>query len=341
MDLEELLADPAFDVPMPAGALGRIDHQARGLRRRRAAVMVLPLLIVGGAATTLLGATLGVGSPHAVYGPAAPAATSPSLRPASPLPYQRAEHAVLLNCAVGVSEQEMQRFGGFTSVSNLVTGDPVADCAALMRAHDATTPPPLTAYSDGHVYLTVVPSSWAMPASFKPLPAGFHVDRARVAAQQALADPIDGPSAESDQCLTETDAVNATRTVLSEVGLPSYTVDVLKRERGANGSTTCAFAIFPPEEGSQVLIQGANKSTVTLTGPVQRFIGLLRRDVASGCLSAAAAEATVRDDAQAVPLAAGEFTIINRTSRDGGCTRVDLAGQGERAVVILRSAPLP
>jgi len=339
MDIEELLADPAFDVVMPAGALDRVAHQARGLRRRRAALTVLPLLAVGVAATTLLGATPGIGSRHALEGPAATATASPSPRLSS-LPYQRAEHAVVLNCAYGVNKREMQRLGGFTSVSNLVTGDPVADCAALMKANDVKTPP-LTAYADGHVYLTVVPSSWAMPSSYKPLPAGFQVDLARVAAQQALEDPVDGPAAASGQCLTETEAVSATRTVLSEVGLPTYTVDMLTPARGADGSTRCAFAIFPPEEGSQVLIEGDVNSTPTLTGPIQRFIGLLRRDVAGGCLSAASAKAKVSHDAQAVPLPAGGFTIINRTNGDGGCTRVDLIHQDDHATVILRSAPLP
>lgn len=99
--------------------------------------------------------------------------------------------------------------------------------------------------------------------------------------------------------------------------------------------------MFPQEDASQVLIQGDVNSVPTLTGPIQRFIGLLRRDVAGGRLSGAAAEAKVRDDAQAVPLAAGGFTILNRTSGDGGCTRIDLVHQYDHATVILRSAPLP
>jgi len=339
MDIEQLLADPAYDFPMPPGTLGRIDRRARRLRRRRAALTVLPILVVCGAVTTLLSAQPGTGFRHAPYGASASPTSSPSPQPPS-LPYQRANHAMVLNCAIGVTEQEMQRFGGFASITNFVTGDPVEDCAALMVIQGVGTPPTLTAYADGHVYLTVVPSSWTMPASYKPLAAGFHVDLARVAAEHALDDPIDGPAPSSTQCLSQRDAVDLTRTRLNEVGLPSYTIDVLEPARGADGSTTCAFAIFPPEDGTKVLIQGGDNLPPTGSGPTYRFINLLRRDVAGRCLSAVAAEAKVKDDARSAGLSTRQYTIVNRADRGGDCTRVDLA-DGGRATVVLRSAPLP
>jgi hypothetical protein len=326
MDLDTLLADPCFDLPVPAGAMEEVDRSARRVRLRRRVLIGGPVLAVAALGVSPLGS--GTPSGSVTY-----ADSSASPEP-PPLPYQPPETAMRLNCAAGVTQQEVEREGGFTAISNFFTGYPLVDCAQI-RTQQGEADVPLSAYGDGHAALTVVPSSWTLPARYEALPAGFHVELARVAAETALEDPIDGVD-ESAGCYSETAAIAMAKAVLREVGLPSYSVRSLEVARGADGVTMCAFAIFPTEAGTQVLLQGHPYERFRDTTQL-RFRDLLRHDVAQRCLTLDEAIAKVEQDAAKAGDSGRGFSIARRTDRGPtSCTRVDLVLSGGGPVVVLR-----
>lgn len=325
MDLETLLADSRYDLPVPAGALDGVDRAARRLRRRRVALLAVPVLVA--VPVGLVAAAGGDPSATVQY-----AGSSASPAP-PPLPYQPPGTAMRLNCAAGVTQQEVERDGGFTVVSSFLNGDPVVDCR-LVRSQQGEPDVPLTAYEDGHVALTVVPSDWSLPARYHALPAGFHVDLRRVAAETALEDPIDGPD-ESTDCYSTQAAKDLTRQVLDQVGLPTYTVSALDGTGPADGRSTCAYVIFPSEAGTRVLM-GSHQAE---SKAPSRLRDLLRHDVAERCLALDDAISTVEHDALAAGAEGKGLSIIRRQDEGtASCTRIDLVVSGGPPVVVLRNA---
>ncbi len=330
MDLDQLitdrLSDPSLTLPVPAGALARVDRTARRLRNRRRSLAAVPALALVAMVPLLSGVGGGQSVQYATPDPT-PSPTPP------PLPYQPATAAMRLNCAVGVTEADFDRDSGFTVVLGFVTGDPVADCARAYRQEKGSAPV-LRAYSDGHVYLTVIPASWTPLASYRLLPADFTVDVRRVALEQALDDPVDG--ADSD-CLSDAQAIERARQIVRGSGL-DYTVTKYDAAPIADGHEFCARALLPSEAGTKVLITANTPHATFAPTPTSRLVTLLRRDIAENCVSLAAARTAVtKDAAEAGVTLAAEAIVTTRTGGDR-CTRVDLFQGGGNPIVILRSS---
>ncbi len=330
MDLTSQLHDPAYDLPVPPDALTSIRRRARALRRRRQALIAVPSVAVVLAVLPLLG---GGGQASTLYGAGAQPTPSPT---EPPLPPQPPQDATSMNCVIGGTEADFGKNGGV--IANLLTGDPVADCAELGRQQGFSVP--LRAYGDGSVFLTVVPASWTVPPTYVPLPDGFTVDAKRLALRQALEDPIDGASYTLDDnpCRTDDQAIADAQAILQGLAL---TYDVQKYDAApvANGTSICARALL--KEGSRTVLITANdrfSSEPAARTPLHQFLSSLATDVARACLTRAEATKAVQNAAVTATLPSSGYRIETTTVGGGRCTRIDDVSFATYDVIILRTA---
>ena len=343
MNLDELFADDLFDLPVPAGAITAVHRRSSRMRQRRRVLMTVPVVLAGAVLATLaVGGTGGAKT--------AKLATDPSASPTPPpLPYQQPSAATTMFCVEEDTHGAVDLSAG-VSGERLITGDPVADCARYGRERGFDAP--LAAYSDGSVYLTVVPASWKIPATYRRLRADFRVDDRRLAASLMLEDPIDGVDVSSTPrlCRTEEQARGRARELLDQAGL-HYDIKRDDSTPKPNGVTICAWAILSNEDTQTVLLEGHDITLdpseslspspgpgSELAGQIQRFIGELRTRIAERCLNLGQAQQQVVEAAAVSGLSPAHYETLPTTVAGDRCTRIDIQVAGARLPVILRHA---
>lgn len=345
MDLTSLLADPSYDLPVPPDALTGVNARAARIRRRRRVLAASPALA---AALLLLPLAGGDDTAQVRYGDGAQPTSSPM---PPPLPYQPPERAMTLQCVIDGTESDFRTNGG--AHTDLLTGDPVADCADLGRQQGLDVP--LRAYHDGSVFLTVAPAAWTLPSRFRPLPDGYTVDAKRLALQQALTDHLDGVSFSGvgdSPCRTDAEAIAAARQVVSQVGL-TYEVEKYDASPVADGSTTCAGA-FVKDGFDTVLVvavertssrpksrpesvQPAEHAALQRLERLYRFREALQEHVGRACLSIGDAADRVRADATSNGFGPSEYRVLTTSVGGDRCTRIDEVSGGAGINVVLRT----
>lgn len=242
---------------------------------------------------------------------------------------QSPQTALKLNCAAGISQSEWDRFANFTNVLDTASGDPVADCAdEYVRVVGAA--PELRAYQTGSVYIQVMPSTWTVPAGWKPLPSTFHNDSSRLELKQRLDDLVDGPRS---ACRDIAAAEALVRRDLAELGLTSWTVERLPDASKADGGAWCAMAFLDEGGSTKVLMQGW-QTPMDGGGELRSLATYLRRDVAGQCLTLPAAQRVTKTDLEKAGLKVAESKVTALVDATAKCTRVDLVPAGLTVVVL-------
>lgn len=150
---------------------------------------------------------------------------------------QSAGTALKINCSAGIDRAEFDSTGGFTSVIDTTSGDPVADCASEYERLTGSVPA-LVAYDAGNPFVWVLPDEWKVPAEWKRLPSEFRSDSPRLALKQRLEDPA---GVFASGCLDDAQAEAAVREELAALGLSDWTVERPVSER-ADGRALCSGA---------------------------------------------------------------------------------------------------
>lgn len=229
--------------------------------------------------------------------------------------------ALKVNCAVGTTEAEFVS-SGFTTIIDVHTADPVADCASEYERLGLPVPA-LRAYTTGTVFLSVVPQSWRVPESWHPLAADFRSDASRLVLKQRLDDPVDGPGAE---CRSTAAVHDAIQHEISQLGLAGWSIEPAPGATEADGKAACAFAWVD---------EGAQKKVLVQSGPpfphdgddtaLLRLLARLRSDIANRCLTMAEAKAAAERALAETSIPAAVSTAPGAAAR---CTAVDVVPGG-------------
>lgn len=239
--------------------------------------------------------------------------------------------ALKINCAAGVSQQEFEAEGGFTAVIDVVSGDPVADCARQYQ-HLGGEVPPLRAYESGSPFVWVLPSSWQAPSDWRELTSGFRSDSDRLTLKQRLQDPVDGPAAD---CRTTEATEELVRSYWTELALSGWTLAPAPGAESGDGVALCAFALLDEAGGSTVLIQTGPplpEGTSDQERAYRSLIVALRERVADPCLALPEAE---REVEALLAASTVEATVSAAPEASGPCTSVDLVTGGGPFTVTL------
>jgi hypothetical protein len=240
--------------------------------------------------------------------------------------------ALKINCSVNITRAEFVATGGFTSVLDTTTGDPVADCASAYEQLGQVAPA-LRAYDSGSVFVWVIPADWPVPAAWRALPTSFRNDARRLALKQRLDDPVDGPAGPS--ICRSSDAVEAQiRGYLSDLDMEGWSVDRLPGAAAGDGTASCAFAWVDEGADQRVQIQAGPPylgEPAPAERPYRRLVARLRSDIADRCLPMAEARAAARS---AVAEAGMDVTITAADAPAGRCTRVDLTPGGAVRIIL-------
>lgn len=216
---------------------------------------------------------------------------------------------------------------------DMVTGDPVADCAAVWERHTGQPPPELIAYDNGTGGIAVMPADAEVPEDWQPLEAGTMQDARVIELRVALDDHIAGlPS----RChLTEEGQALAERE-LERLGLSGWSVAT---ERGeADGIETCAYFHLDPDRPRVVLSPREG-----LVAPVDAPSTVLARDlgtaVADGCLTTAETAEVARRIAGEVGID-GDGLVVNEVADpEATCARAHVNVFGRIEVTVRGPEP--
>lgn len=239
--------------------------------------------------------------------------------------------ALKINCAAGVSQQEFEADGGFTAVIDVVSGDPVADCARQYQQLGADVPP-LRAYESGSPFVWVLPSSWQAPTDWRELSSDFRSDTARLTLKQRIDDPVDGPAA---GCRTTEATEDLVRSYWTELGLSGWTLAPAPGAVAGDGVTQCAFALLDEAGGPTVLIQTGPplpEGTSDQERAYRSLIVGLRERVAGSCLAMPEAE---REVEALLANSTVEATVSAAPEANGPCTSTDLVTGAAPFTVVL------
>jgi hypothetical protein len=287
--------------------LESIDETPGRRRRRRRLFVLAPIGVVALAATG--------GLAYAVMGGQPPAT------------------ALKINCSVNITRAEFVATGGFTSVLDTTSGDPVADCASAYEQLGQVAPV-LRAYDSGSVFVWVIPTDWPVPASWRALPTTFRSDARRLALKQRLDDPVDGPGGPGTICRSS-DAVEVrVRGYLTELGLQGWSVSRLPGAAAGDGTTSCAFAWVDEGADQRVLIQAGPPylgEHAPEERPYRRLVARLRSEIADRCLTMAQARAAAQS---AVDESGMDVTITAAEAPAGRCASVDLTPGGAVRIIL-------
>ncbi len=335
MNLDDLLADDAFDLPVPPDALTSVRRRSARMRVRRNLLVLTPVVAMATAAGTWSAFSGGTQGAKVQYGVTPTASPTPP-----PLPYQDPKHSFRMACIEHDTKGVVDPGAGVLDAL-VVTGDPIADCAAIGRA--AGFQVPLRAYYSGEIYLTVVPASWVLPASlpetYRPLPAGWKTDPKRYTLNLMLSDEIAAVTVGSNICRTHDETVALVRRMLAQVGL-NYSIDDLADRTPADGKSTCGFAYLPVEQGSAIPVGSvqARDRTLARESPFGLFINDLRERF-KDCLTLPEARSAVAQAGSAHGQTDGrDYEVMDTNLASDRCTRINFVnGGGPRgALVILR-----
>ena len=203
-------------------------------------------------------------------------------------------------------------------VTAAVSGDPVADCAQVLR-EAGIEPPAMVAYSNEGGAVTVIKAGAEVPAGLQPLGDDFRQDVSIIELEAALNDVTTGLDAD---CYSTDEAIPLVEQTIAEFGF-EWTVDVV---RDADGQKSCAVSFLQPET-----------STVSLTavegsapGDDQPWIALstqLTETLEGECLDLNQAARVVEDLAEDLDMT--EMMSITQTEDEqAACTRATVTVGG-------------
>lgn len=239
--------------------------------------------------------------------------------------------ALKVNCAAGTTKAEYDRDGGFTSVIDTVSGDPVADCATQYAALGQAAPA-LKAYDVGASYLWVLPNEWQPPQGGRELLSEFRSDTTRLALKHKIDDPVDGPSS---TCQTNAAVEQQVRGYLAELGLTGWTARPAPGAEQADGSNLCAFALLDESGRRTVFIQTGPPGPAPGGSPEEQAYGALkqklRTDVSGRCLAIADAEGASEAALEATGVTG---VVTSRASERTACATVDVTGYAPVQIIL-------
>ena len=201
---------------------------------------------------------------------------------------------------------------------DLVTGDPVADCAAIWEQDTGQPVPPLIAYDNGTGGIGVLPADVEAPEGWQPLEQGAAQDPRVIELRVALDDQIAGlPSACHD---ADTGRALVQRE-LDRLGLTGWSIATGGGD--LDGTGTCSYFRLDPARARVVLypreglIAPDDAPHVTLA---QELATAIDRD----CLDLTAAAHRTRQIAENLGIP-NEGLVVNEIVDDNAtCTRVHI-----------------
>jgi len=242
--------------------------------------------------------------------------------------------SLILACAAGTTQQQFTRAGGeLTSVMDVSSGDPVADCAAEYERLDGAAPA-LVGYSTGRRFLSVVPATWPVPSSWKPLGRGFRSDAARLELRQRLGDVLDGPEA---QCRSADEVQDMVERDLADLEFTGWKIERREQADKADGEDWCAIAFVDDEGQPLVWIQGLEgpaNPEVSAQEPIGQLVRVLRRDVVQQCLTLQEARRRTENAVRTAGFNRSDAKIIAIEDIAATCTRAEAPIAGMIEVVL-------
>ncbi len=244
MDLETVLSDPAFDLPVPPDALTRVRRQATRVRRRRHFALAVPVVALVALVVPLV---VGTGSDRVVlYG--SPSATPEPSQSPEPLPTRGpASDQLQTNCVLSDG-------GALSGSTDLIgpTGDPIDNCSRFWRYARHEEPPALVAYQNKYGSVFVQSKADPLPSDAVTLPAGVTQSAEAIVLTEALGDRIElGP----DHCLTRQEAVNAATRVVDRVGIPGWPISVDESRTDSRKQQCWGFGAVPRRHDVRVVAE--------------------------------------------------------------------------------------
>lgn len=216
-----------------------------------------------------------------------------------------------------------------------VTGNPVADCAAVWRRQTGSEPPPLAAYANGRGGVAVIPEDASVPGGWRELEAGVAQDPRVAELRAALGDYIDGLKAD---CHPLDSARTVATRELDRLGLNQWQVVA---ERGAaDGENTCTFFVLNSPE-QQVVLLPLDRTPNTGDAAYKALATKLGQALNQECLSLEDAAARTRKLAADVGIDPDKGLVVDQASDETTrCARADV-NPGGRATVTIRGPQTP
>lgn len=240
--------------------------------------------------------------------------------------------ALKVNCAAGVTQAEYDRDGGFTSVIDTVSGDPIADCAG-QYAFMGEPVPALTAYNAGASYLWVLPSEWQVPPTWQALRSDFRSDSTRLALKQRLDDPVDGPAS---TCRSRAAVQQMVQRYQDKLGMQGWTTQPAPGAGDADGVQSCAFALMVEDGRRTIYVQtGAAYPPPGDSPEEQAYEALkqrLRAGIAERCLTIAEATDVAN---RALNQSGIQGSVTSTPAATPRCAAVDLVTGGGPFLILL------
>ncbi len=207
---------------------------------------------------------------------------------------------------------------------DLVTGDPVADCAVVWEQDTGEPPPELTAYENTTGGIAVLPTQAPVPSGWRPLAPGAAQDPRVIELRIALDDQIAGlPSV----CMDAGAGRQLAERELARLGLSGWSVITQDGETQANDR--CTYFRLDPARPSITLypregVVAPDDSPLPLYAVYARDLG---RVVSDSCLTLDFASGLAREIAHATGVAEG--LVVNEiVDVDASCTRVHVTVAG-------------
>lgn len=216
---------------------------------------------------------------------------------------------------------------GAVGIERSVTGDPVADCAAMWERQTGEPAPDLTAFINSQGGLVVAPSDDDVPDDWRVLDGEAVADPAVAELQTSLDDIADGLASKC-HLLPEAEAV-VTRE-LGRLGLDDWTIG---SERGtADGAETCTNSYLVPRNQHVVLFP-LDGFVAPSDHPHAVFAQRLAADLNDACRALDDAEARVRTIGSELGIA-DQITVRAVSDPIADCTRVDVNVGGSVHVIL-------
>jgi len=192
-----------------------------------------------------------------------------------------------------------------------VSGDPVADCAGVLR-DVGIEPPAMVAYTNEAGAVVVIEAGGEAPASWQPLTNAFRQDVSIIELEAALSDVTTGLDA---GCYSTQEAIPLVEQTLDRFGF-DWTVEVA---READGHSTCATSFLQPETSTV----GLTAVEGSAPGDDQPWIALgiqLNEALKEECLDLDEAADLVEGLAQDLNMTE-MLSITQTTDEQANCTR--------------------
>ncbi len=208
---------------------------------------------------------------------------------------------------------------------DLVTGDPVADCAVVWEQDTGEPPPELTAYENTTGGIAVLPTQAPVPTGWRPLAPGAAQDPRVIELRIALDDQIAGfPSV----CMDAQTGRQLAEGELARLGLSGWSVVTQGGE--AEGADSCTYFRLDPAQPS-VTLYPRDGIVAPVDGPRPLYAVYaheLGTAVSDGCFTLDAAAELAEGIASEAGIQRDGLVINEISDVDADCTRVHVTVAG-------------